>query len=251
MKMKRILMLCFAALMTVGMVACEKDKGEGNGNGGNNGGNGGGNNGGPTTLVGTTWQDATGFITFSFPDATTVTMSSGGNGTDGTYTYDGATSSGTMSIAGVINYTFTVSGTTMNIMNENGEITFVLHKVEGGGSQTDNEMANTTWMGEDATTSHDYTMIFNGSNGVIYSDSWYIEDDDYNVIDEGDLTYMGNYTYEDGHGTVTMNNMTPEEGGAATLTGSFRVAEDVMQLTLSDGTDVTLTKFTMPDRKSR
>lgn len=238
MKMKRILMLCFAALMAVGMVACEKEKGEDNGAGGGAGG------GGTTTLVGTTWQDATGFITFSFPDETTVTMSSGGAGTDGTYTYNGATGSGTINIAGVMNYTFTVSGTTMNIMNENGEITFVLHKVEGG-SQTD-EMANTTWMGEDATTSHNYTMIFNGTGGVIYSDSWFIEDDDYNVIDEGELAYMGNYTYEGGQGTVAMNNMTPEDGGEATLTGSFRVTGDVMQLTLSDGTDVTLTKFTMP-----
>ncbi len=246
--MKRFFMLVFAALMAVGMASCNKENENnngGNGNGGN-GGNGGNNN--PSTLVGTTWQDASGFITFSFPDATTVTMSSGGSNMDGTYTYDGATSSGTINIADVMNYTFTVNGNNMNIMNENGEITFMLHKVEGGGDQPGNDMANTTWMGEDTNTSHDYTMIFNGSNGVIYSDSWYIEDDNYNVVDEGELAYMGSYTYEGGHGTVTLTNMTPEEGGEATLTGTFRVAEDVMQLTLSDGTDVTLTKFTMPGR---
>lgn len=246
MKMKRILMLCFAALMAVGMAACDKENENngGNNNGGNNGGGNGGNNN-PTTLVGTTWQDATGFISFSFSTETTVSMSSAGNSMDGTYTYNAAAGTGTINIAGVMNYTFSISGNTMSIMNANGEVTFMLQKVEG--NQNSTEMSNTTWMYLDNATGHTHMLMFNASDGVVYNHNWYFEDNQ-GEVDEGEWVYMGSYTYADGHGTLTLNNVDPDAGGAATLTGSFRVAEDALQLTLSDGTDVTLTRYNMPGR---
>lgn len=243
MKMKRFFMLVFAALMAVGMASCEKDRGDDNGGGNGGGGNGGGgNSGGTTTLVGTTWQDASGFVTFTFNNETSFTMSTAGINADGTYTFDAASSSGTMEISGVMNYTFTVSGTAMSVMNENNEIVFVLNKVEG--NQNTTEMSNTTWVKVDNITGHTYMLIFNTGDGAIYSHEWYHEDDGGNV-DEGEQTYMGNYTFQGGHGTLSLSNTDSENGGPATLTGSFRVAEDELNLQLSDGTDVILTKFSI------
>lgn len=234
-------MLCLTAVMAIGMASCEKDNGTDNSSGDNNGGNGGGSN--PTTLVGTTWQDASGFVALSFPDETTVTMSTAGNNMNGVYTYDATAGTGTLNIADVMNYTFSISGNTMNIMNENGEITFQLNKIEG--NQNTSEMSNSTWMSVDATSGHTHMLMFNATDGVVYNHNWYIEDDNGNE-DEGEWIYMGGYTYEGGHGTLTLTNMSPEDGGDATLTGSFRVAEDEMNLQLSDGTDVILTKFHTP-----
>ncbi|MBR6292066.1 MAG: hypothetical protein IKR33_04610 [Bacteroidales bacterium] len=241
MKIKQFFMLVFAVAMAVGMASCEKDRGDDNG-GGNGGGNngGGGDNGGTTTLVGTTWQDASGFITFTFTDETMFTMSTAGIDAYGTYTFDAATQTGSMSISDVMNYTFSVSGNTMSVMNENGEVTFVLNKVDG--SQNTTELSSTTWVKVDDVTGHTYMLIFNTGDGVIYSHDWYHEDDNGDV-DEGEQTYSGNYTYQGGHGTLTMSNTDSENGGPATLTGSFRVAEDELNLQLNDGTDVVLTRF--------
>ncbi len=241
MKMKRFFMLVFAALMAVGMASCEKDNNTDDGGNGNGNGNGGNNT--PITLVGTTWQDASGFITFTFNDETSFTMSTAGINANGTYTFDAASSSGTMEISGVMNYTFTVSGNAMSVMNENNEVVFVLNKVEGGQNTT--ELSNTTWVKVDDVTGHTYMLIFNTSDGAIYSHEWYHEDDGGNV-DEGEQSYMGNYTFQGGHGTLSLSNTDSENGGPASLTGSFRVAEDELSLQLSDGTDVTLTKFNLP-----
>ena len=240
--MKRFFILVFAALMAVGMASCEKERVDDNG-GNDNGG--GGNNGGTTTLVGTTWQDASGFITFTFNDETSFTMSTAGINANGTYTFDATTSTGTMEISDAMSYTFSVSGNTMSVMNENGEVSFVLNKVEG--DQNTTEMSNTAWMKVDTVTGHTYLLIFNTGDGVIYGHEWHHEDGGGNV-DEGEQTYSGNYTFQSGNGTLSLSNTDSENGGPATLTGSFRVSEDELGLQLSDGTDVILTRFNLPGK---
>lgn len=235
-------MLVFAALMAVGIASCEKERGDDNGGGNNNGGD---NNGGPTTLVGTIWQDSSGFITFSFTDDTSFTMSTAGMNVNGTYTYDANTSTGTMIIPGINSYTFSIRGNTMSVTYEDGETAFDL--IHLSGDQVGTEMSNTTWAKVDNVTGHTYLLIFNTSNGVIYAHTWHSDDGSGNVED-GDQNYMGNYTYQGEHGTLTLLNSDSENGGPATLTGSFRVAGNQLSLQLDDGTDVVLTKFYIPGK---
>ena len=234
MKRRNIFMICLAALMAVGMASCEKVDVNDNNN------DNGGNDPTPVSLEGTTWRDASGYLTITFTDATNLILSSIGVDMDGTYTYDGT--SGTITVPDVIDYTFTIDGNTMNVMDEEGSIAFQLTRVEGGSTDA-TPLSNSTWYLLDELTGHDYTLIFNATNGVIYGDSWSLEEESGEVVDEGELVYSGTYTYQNGAGSMTLNNMIPDSDGPATLSGTYNVDDNMLTLSLSDGTNITLTRL--------
>lgn len=234
MKLKRILTMCLAALMTVGMVACgEKEKPEPNTNGNNGGSNGGD---APTSLADTYWYHVDGNVmtegtvtTLYFEDESLCAFEISHYVADGeeevedvlmlcigTYTYSAGSGNihftDTTFTQDMGNATFSISGNTLTL-NYNGE-TYTLTKVSFPGDDPDPQPGDgdgingTTWMytytipasdpdEEDIVLMHNLTFAY---NYCIYT----FNDEAYETYQ-----YMGTYTFSNGSGSASLAD---EEG---------------------------------------
>lgn len=253
MKIRNILLLCLAALTTLGAVSCGKDDNNNSNNGGET----------PNSLVGTKWGNTDYAMTLTFTSATNVhirvasveedddyDMLKDGDVViteiDATYTYDNG--QGDITSVDEDGHTevvhFTVSGNTMTL-SEMGYQIQLTRGVDGGTNPSYDpedppvvgELDNTTWsymnLDQDAGIYESHTVVFVYGT-CLYT---YVYDDE-NLGAQTEEQYTGAYTYANGNGSAQLST----EDGSSSLGASFSVSGNQMTFTVNDRT-YTLEKF--------
>ena len=231
--MKRIMsMLLIAAMALTAFSACETDDNTTSGDNGTNT---------STSLVGTTWSDVMGIMTLSFTSETSVTQSMAG--VNVTYDYTYADGQGTIGTVGVVLYTFTVSGNTMSIFNEAGEMIYSLNKTDGSTPSDTDDMTNSTWVYDNDIEPYGYEELMimflpNKMCGVSY------EATDGQGEMEQTFEGIGSYTYSNNAGTFTVTN---PDNPTESYQGSYTVSGNTLTANFMNR-NFTLTKFTIPSK---
>ncbi|MBQ9417205.1 MAG: hypothetical protein IJU19_01350 [Bacteroidales bacterium] len=185
-----------------------------------------------TSLAGTQWTGSYDYsnktYTFSFLTATTVrmTVSDAKYSLDGTYTY--ANGAGTMKFnddGDIENFTFTVSGNNMVIVDEDGDslqLTKVGSSNDGGqGGGTTISMAGTSWYFAYDDDDLEWTSVIVFESSSRFYMLWY----HYGTPD-GDPEY-GTYTYNNGRGTMTITDGDVVYNYRFTVSGSYMDVERI------------------------